>query len=145
MTDPGRLDADLVERQALELQRRLYELRNERDFLTTRIENLAPWGDFEFPPLETLGGQRLWFFRVPHAQMKDVAATGLRWEVVQQDPRFCYVVVVSAEEPENMPVARVHTGAKLPKDIAEFKALDHVHDTVMAPHHSLSRLPKTLG
>jgi hypothetical protein len=40
VTDARRFAADAVERQALDLQRRLYELRNERDFLSTRIQNL---------------------------------------------------------------------------------------------------------
>ncbi len=119
VTDSARFDAVEVERQALDVQRRLFELRNERDFLTTRIENLAPWGDFEFPPLETLGGQRLWFFQVPHHLMKDVEATELRWEVVQRDPRFCYVVVIAPEEPEGMPVERVHTGAKSRRELVQ--------------------------
>lgn len=117
VTDPKRFDALEVEREALDLQRRLYELRNERDFLSTRIQNLAPWGDFQFPPPDTFGGQRLWFFQVPHHQMKHVSASGLRWEVVQRDRRFCYVVVVSAEEPEGMPVGRVHTGAKSRREL----------------------------
>ena len=119
VTDPRRFDAREVERKALDLQKRLFELRNERDFLSTRIQNLAPWGDFEFPPLETLGGQRLWFFQVPRRQMKEVAATGLRWEVVQTDPNCCYVVVVSEEEPEGMPVVRVHTGAKSRRELVD--------------------------
>ena len=48
-----------------------------------------------------------------------MAATGLRWEVVQTDPNFCYVVVVSEEEPEGMPVVRVHTGAKSRRELAD--------------------------
>jgi hypothetical protein len=52
VTDARRFDADAVERQALDLQRRLYELRNERDFLSTRIQNLEPWGDFAFPGID---------------------------------------------------------------------------------------------
>jgi V/A-type H+-transporting ATPase subunit I len=119
VTDARRFDADAVERQALDLQRRLYELRNERDFLATRIQNLEPWGDFAFPPPGELGGQRLWFFQVPHKQMKDVGATGLRWEVVRKDERFCYVVVVSEDEPEGMPVERVRTGAKSRRELIE--------------------------
>lgn len=111
VTDPGRFDAAAVESQALALQRRLYKLRNRRDFLTTRFDNLAPWGEFEFPTIEQLGGQRLWFYQVPHHQMDVVKKTGLRWEVADRDSRFFYVVVVAAEEPEGMPVPRLHTGS----------------------------------
>jgi V/A-type H+-transporting ATPase subunit I len=112
--DFARFDPVAVERQALDLQRKLFELRNERDQLELRIVAVTPWGGFEYPPLEELAGQRLWFYTVPHHQLKDVAASGLRWEVVQEDPRFCYVVVVAEEEPEPdaMPVPRTHTGSR---------------------------------
>jgi V/A-type H+-transporting ATPase subunit I len=121
VSDPSHFDAVEVERQALELRRRLYELRNERDFLAQRIEALAPWGEFEFPPLEELGGQRLWFYAVPHHQMKDLATDGPRWELMSRDPRFCYVVVVAEHEPEPeaMPVARTLAGARSPRELAQ--------------------------
>jgi len=109
-TNPRNFDASAVEREALALQRRLYQLRNRRDFLSIRIENLAPWGDFEFPTVEELGGLRLWFYMIPHHLLADVEKAGLRWEVTHADQRFYYVVVVAAEEPENMPVPRLHTG-----------------------------------
>ena len=44
--------------------------------------------------------------------MKHVEKSGLLWEVVDRDARFFYVIVVSADEPEGMPVARVHAGAR---------------------------------
>jgi V/A-type H+-transporting ATPase subunit I len=119
VTDTRRFNARNVETRALALQRRLFELRNRRDFLATRIDNLAPWGDFDFPPLKHLDGQRFWFFKVPHHEMKAVAKTGLRWEVVQRDERFSYVIVVSANEPVGMPVARVRTGAIPRRELLE--------------------------
>lgn len=140
VTDARRFDAAAVEREALDLQRRLYELRNERDFLSTRIQNLEPWGDFAFPPPDELGGQRLWFFQVPRNRMKAVPATGLRWEIVRKDERFRYVVVVSEKEPEGMPVERVHTGAKSRRELLE--RLEEVEiglEDVEAERNSLTR------
>jgi len=121
VSDPSHFDPVEVERQALDLQRRLHELCNERDFLAQRIEALAPWGEFEFPPLEDLAGRRLWFYAVPHHQMKDVVASGLRWEVMSRDPRFCYVSVVAEDEPEPdaMPVSRTLAGARSPRELAQ--------------------------
>jgi V/A-type H+-transporting ATPase subunit I len=146
VTDPRRFDAVEVQRQALGLQRRFHELRNERDFLATRIQNLAPWGEFEFPPLETLGGQRLWFFQVPHAQMKAVAATELRWEVVEKDQRFYYVVVISEKEPQNMPVARVHTGARSRRElVGRLEEVEMELEDVEAERSSLTRWCMLLG
>lgn len=109
-TNSSRFDAYEIEKQALDLQRRQFELRIRRDFISTRIENLTPWGEFEFPTREELGGQRLWFYYVPHYQMKAVASTDLRWEITHSDQRYCYVVVVSPDEPVGMPMDRVHTG-----------------------------------
>jgi V/A-type H+-transporting ATPase subunit I len=146
VTDARRFDADAVERQALDLQRRLYELRNERDFLSTRIQNLEPWGDFAFPPPDELGGQRLWFFQVPQNQMKDVAATGLRWEIVRKDERFRYVVVVSEEEPEGMPVERVRTGARSRAELLErFEEVEIGLEDAEAERNSLTRWCTLLG
>ena len=109
-TNAKNFNADAIEKQALELQRRHFELLNRRDFISTRIDNLAPWGHFDFPTVEQLGGNRLWFYPVPHHLMKDVATTGLRWQVTHSDQRYCYVIVISPEEPADMPVARLHTG-----------------------------------
>jgi V/A-type H+-transporting ATPase subunit I len=146
VTDARRFDALEVERQALDTQRRLYALRNERDFLATRIQNLAPWGDFEFPPLETLGGQRLWFFQVPLRQLQEVAASGLRWEIVHEDERFGYVVVVSEEEPEGMPVERVHTGAKSRQELVErLEEVEIELEDVEAERIALTRWCTLLG
>ena len=57
VTDPKRFDASKVEKQALDLQRRLYRLRNRRDFLSTRIDNLAPWGISSSRPERNLPGK----------------------------------------------------------------------------------------
>jgi V/A-type H+-transporting ATPase subunit I len=140
VTDPKRFDAVALEQQALDLQRRLYKLRNRRDFLSTRIDNLAPWGDFEFPHSDQLGGQRFWFYQVPHHEMRHVERSGLRWEVVDRDARFFYVIVVSADEPEGMPVARVHAGARSRNALLdELEKIELELEDVEAERTSLTR------
>jgi V/A-type H+-transporting ATPase subunit I len=99
-----------VEIKALDLKRNIKRREDERDFLLARIEAFEPWGYFTFPPVEELGGYRLWFYLVPHHKMKDVEDTKLVWEQVQQDNRFCYVAVISKKEPQGMPVPRVRVG-----------------------------------
>lgn len=101
-----------VERQALELKHRLQDLQDERDFLVKRIKDLEPWGDFQFPARQGLDYLRLWFYLVPNYRLREVAETDLCWEVVHRDARYCYVVVISQQEPEGMPVKRTHAGAK---------------------------------
>lgn len=111
---PGRegFEPEATKQRALELKERLRELEDERDFLTVRIRNLEPWGAFEFESLEHMGGQRLWFYRLPLYRLREIPEY-LPYEVVHRDHRFAYVVVITPEEPgpSEMPLPRVHTGA----------------------------------
>jgi V/A-type H+/Na+-transporting ATPase subunit I len=115
--DDARFKAEMVERQALDLQKRLHALEAERDFLIKRIADAKPWGDFRFPSIKEMGEMRLWFYVVPHKDMPKVEATGLTWEVVRRDPRFSYVIVLDKTEPQTMPVPRVHLGDSAPEDL----------------------------
>ena len=99
-----------IEARILDIKDRIGELENERDFLLGRIDNLSPWGAFDFPDPEDLNGLRLWFYIVPHKDMEKVQASSLVWQRVFADSRFSYVVVVSIDQPEGMPVERVRTG-----------------------------------
>lgn len=140
VTDASRFDARAVEEQALDLQRRTFQLRNRRDFISLRIDNLALWGEFEFPTIEQLGGHRLWFYRVPHHEMKVVQQSALRWELVNRDDRFFYVVVVSASEPLGMPVERdLAGGVSRHKLLEELEALEIELEDVEAERVSLTR------
>lgn len=112
MRDAAKFDAVTVEHRALELQGNIKDLEDERDFLTRRIADLKPWGEFIFPPLDERHNLRFWFFIVPHQLMKEVEAANLVWAKVGRDDRFAYVAVISVEEPEGMPVERTHTGDK---------------------------------
>ncbi len=140
VTSPKNFDPTAIEQQALALQRRLYELRNRRDFISTRIDNLAPWGDFEFPTTRELGGQRLWFYMVPHHLLPEIEKAGVLWEVTHTDQRFHYVVVVAAEEPEHMPVPRLHTGGvSRHRLIEELEEVEGALEDVEAERVSLTR------
>ena len=120
-TNEARFNAEAVQRQALGLQRKIQEREAERDDLLLRTAAAEPWGEFQFPVAEKLGSLRLWFYVVPHKDMPAVQASRLTWEVVRRDHRFCYVVVVSATEPEPelMPVPRVHLGARSPRELEQ--------------------------
>ena len=110
--NPAKFDAVAFEQQILELKDKTKDLEDERDFLVDRIDNLKPWGQFRFSPREDLKNLRLWFYVVPHKDMASVERTDLIREVVSRDNRFNYVVVVSENEPEEMPLPRVRTGNK---------------------------------
>jgi V/A-type H+-transporting ATPase subunit I len=100
-----------VEEAILELKDRTHRLELERDALMQRIEALAPWGDFDFPPEEDLAGLRLWFYIVPTNRMRELAVSELIWEEVRREGHKAYVAVVSEKEPQGVPAPRVRTGA----------------------------------
>lgn len=108
----SRFDPAQVEKQALELSERLADLRTRREHLVQRLKTLEPWGQFAYPPLEEMAGQRLWFYVVPPRDLHRVAAAAGCWEVVHRTGRACHVVVVAPEEPLNMPAPRAHVGNK---------------------------------
>jgi len=110
--DPKKFDAQAIEHKTLALLDKIQDLEDERDFLIGRIANLRPWGEFSFPSREALNNLRLWFYVVPHNDIKKVETTDLIWEVIFRDNRFCYVGVISESQPEGMPVERVRTGNK---------------------------------
>ena len=110
--DSRKLDANAIEQKTLALLDKIQDLGAERDFLMGRVADLKPWGEFSFPPREALNNLRLWFYTVPHKDMKKVESTDLIWEVMFRDNRFCYVVVISESQPEGMPLERVRTGNK---------------------------------
>ncbi len=111
VTDAARFDAVAVEEEVSALKDRAHELALERDALIHRIEALAPWGDFEFPPEEDLGGQRLWFYVMPPSRLRELETSDLTWEEIKREGRDAYVVVISPREPEGVPAPRVRTGS----------------------------------
>ena len=121
--DPTDFDPATVTRDALRIRETMRELEDRREALIDRIENLEPWGNFDFPDLDDLSGYKLWFYILPHYQMARVVASDLVWQVVHRDNRDAYLVVVSKTEPpeDAMPVPRVHTGsitlARLQEDL----------------------------
>jgi len=138
--DASNFDAAWVERQALEIKKRMQTLADERDFLEHRIGNVRPWGDFAYPPAEALRGLRLWFFTVPLNDMKSVAGTDLVWQVAGKDNRFAYVVVVSENEPQGMPVPRTLMGNRSLSDLElRLDAVERELEDLQAERASLTR------
>jgi len=113
-----------VEDKVLPIKERSLVLREEKDYLEKRIKNLEPWGNFDFASLREMEGQRFWFYTVPLFELRKFDDVSLPWQIVYRDNRNAYVVAISEEEPQNMPVARTHTGSR---SLAElFSRLDQV-------------------
>jgi V/A-type H+-transporting ATPase subunit I len=57
VSDPSDFDPVAVEAQALALQQRLFELQENRDYLSERLQNLRPWGEFAFSIMSSCLGR----------------------------------------------------------------------------------------
>ncbi len=91
---------------------RLRDVRDRADELRHQLQELEPWGDFRVPPPDDLGGLQLWFYVVPLHRLRRFERDDLTWQVVNQDHRHAYVVVISEHEPpvDAMPGPRVDLG-----------------------------------
>jgi V/A-type H+-transporting ATPase subunit I len=103
-----------------EVVREVLDNKYQREDIIDRIEMnrrrrrvLAAWGDFEFPRVEEIDHQLFWFYRVPLGKRALLEAVDLPWQIVHNDQRFHYVVVLSPEQPteEDIPFRRSRTGA----------------------------------
>jgi V/A-type H+-transporting ATPase subunit I len=139
--DATDFDCHAVVNQALANQQRRHELEDRISFLERRIECLKPWGDFSFPPLEALGGQRLWFYQVPHGQKKLFATLEHPWQQVGRDNRYLYIVVISPDKPshEQLPLPRIRAGGLSPQELRRQLTLAQIEwEDVQAERHALT-------
>jgi len=142
VSDRGAFDLDTVVQQALGSQQRRREAEDRRDFLIHRIKQLTPWGSFRLPPLQELGGYRLWFYCLPLRQMGAVDELGLPWQEIYRDNRFAYLVVIARDEPPHdlMPVPRIRTGAVPLEQLQhELEQAEIALEELNAEHQALSR------
>jgi V/A-type H+-transporting ATPase subunit I len=125
--DEKRFDAIEIEQKILAVRTSLHNLKDERDFLLARLQAVRPWGDFSFPSLAEMDQYRFWFYVVPHKDLSKITDVASTWEIVQQDQRFCYVVVVAKHEIEEISVPRVHLGTRSRHELEE-----RLHDVELA-------------
>ena len=142
--DAGAFDPVAVQRAALANRDRLLELKDERDGLIHRIGVLEPFGEFTLPPDGALDGRRLWFYSIPHYQMRRLKDLDAPWAEVGRDNRYVRVVVISPTEPPSgpggVPVPRAHVGSHALSALR--RRLDQVElaiDDTQADRESLSR------
>ena len=133
---------DEIVHDVLENKSTLRELADMRDKLEERIREVRPWGHFSFPDLSDLNGQRLWFYVIPNGGMSALEAIELPWEIIHQDHKDSYVIVIADQEPAEdlLPVPRSRVGqyplAKLEKMLEES---EHRLEDLHAERESLTR------
>lgn len=99
------------------------------ELIRARITTLKPWGDFSYPALNELDGQRLWFYCIPLSKRHELESTKLPWKILSQDHRHYYVVCVASDEPAEhaFPFERVHVGSRSLPQLRE-----DLHDALVA-------------
>lgn len=141
-------DLDEVVGKVMANRRALRELADRRDDLAARIADLEPWGEFTLPPLEALGGLRVWLYPVPIKERKALERLALPWAIVGRGPTTLHVAVVSADEPpgDAVPAKRIRAGAG---PLSRLKrALEDIEieiDKAQAERKSLTRWRLLLG
>jgi len=85
--------------EILRHKERTETLSDQEEDLQRQIELLEPWGEFHPPLAWEIGGQRLWFYAVPHHEVETLESSVAVSQRIQQDRQAVYVVVVQAEAP----------------------------------------------
>ena len=112
-TDPA-FDVHEFVKRALGLKADLRAARDRREFLINRIKALKPWGAFTFPDMTDMAGLHLWFYALPIKQRASLRVVDLPWQIIDEDPKTLYVVIIVKDEPgvDVLPVPRTHVGSK---------------------------------
>lgn len=145
--DPS-FDVEQTVRQAREVQDRLRDAGDKRDFLADRIKQVEPWGDLAFPPEAELAGYRLWFYVLPAGKLKVLEKLEIPWQIVHRDQRRGYVVLIAKEEPSSdlLPVERTHTGALPLEELRQqLEEVEVEMESLVAERQALTRFLYLLG
>lgn len=122
------------------LRQRARALDDEREALLRRIGDVAPWGHFRLPDISDHPELRFWFYRVAPAALGRLAESGHLWTIVNRTAAECFVVVLAADEPSDLPFARVHVGSRSLAHLEDRLAEVEVEiDDVVAERASLTR------
>ena len=116
--------------------------------LETHIRLQLPWGDFEPPTADELGGYRLWYYLVPTYKLGQIVDEGLIYQVVGRDNRHAYVVVASEKEPAPglLPVPRSVVGHRSLADLHRMleRTKQHIEELAFE-RHNLTRWILLMG
>jgi V/A-type H+-transporting ATPase subunit I len=138
--DAASFDPQKIQVAALEVQRKLHDLEDERDALTQRLRDLLPWGEFEPIAPEHLGGRKVWFYAIAHQQWEQFESLALAWKLIRRDGKARYVAVIGESDPPAAPfepaVASDQGPAALRKRLDD--VLQQIEDC-RQERHSLSR------
>ena len=95
----------------LQNKRQMRELSDKRDKLTQRINAVRPWGNFDISLVKE-SPVKLWFYMLPLKDIDVIDTLQYPYEIVCTNHQFCYLVILSATEPDTqtIPLKRTHIG-----------------------------------
>lgn len=126
-------DREQVVADALRLQDKAQELRDERDDLQQAIRDSKPWGEFKLPTNAMVGGVRFWFFIVRLRDVEQFRTNGLPWREVRRDHQNAYLVILSRDRPQELPGQLVELN---PRPLSELRQrLEVVEEQLEELHH----------
>ncbi|PJE80602.1 hypothetical protein CI610_00424 [invertebrate metagenome] len=136
------IKTDDVVHKVLQNKTLFRETSDQRDQLEQRIREVRPWGEFSFPELSDLNGQRLWFYVVPNKHIDLLETLELPWEIIHQGQERSNVIVISKDEPPEdlLPVARSKVGKHSLSSLeSEFEQAEQQLEDILAERESLTR------
>ncbi len=138
-------DVDQAIRDALINKSQFRAVSDKRDKCQERIREVTPWGEFNFPALDDLQGNRLWFYVVSDNNFSDflqsAATKNLHYQIIQKTNIESYIVIISLNEPDQeLPALRSHIGEiPLSSLHTELETAEQKIDELLAERENLSR------
>ena len=112
-------DMNNVVEQVIKLKEDIRSLADELEKVNERIQVMRLWGDFNFPPEDSLGDLRFWFYVLPKNKSSLINDLIIPWQIVGENDHEYYLVLVSKEEPsaDVITLERHHLGTRSLKQL----------------------------
>lgn len=105
---------DDVVNQIVSLKESMRSTADELEKLNERIQVMRLWGDFNFPPEDSLSDLRFWFYILPKNNHLTLQSIEIPWQIVAENDHEYYLILVSKDEPsrEVIDLDRHHLGSR---------------------------------
>lgn len=134
--------------QVLAVKARLRQLEAALEQTRQRIAVVRPWGNFTYPPKQSLQGRRFWFYILPVAKRHALNTLDCPWQIVGRSNTRLFVVVIHHREPaaDLLPVERQHLGSlSLSELLAQQEQLELEIDDAVNERYSLTRYRRLIA
>lgn len=133
-------DRQRITRRTVINKRAREDLLAEREKLVHGIAATEPWGDFQMPDPESLGGLRIWLYRLRHRDVEELEGSDIPWEIVSSTSRYDHVVMLSREQPVGVPGRQVTLDHRSRSELqARLEEVDHTLERLDLERIALTR------